>query len=580
MEKRTKELNSTDEKKKRATEEVTTRLGTPISLLNKVWKIKTPFENTPVIDRIYAHRKIDPTQELTELYSPWFLKDVDKAVHRISSAIKNMERIMIFGDYDVDGVTGATILYLGLKQLGANVSVRLPHREKDGYGLNTRVLDECVQAGVSIVITVDCGISNVKEVEYGNSLGLEIIVTDHHTIPPVLPNAYAIINPKQIDCSYPEKEIVGSVVAFKLICALFEHLSSPTTYNLQPTTYLLDLAALATVADCAPLKGENRLIVKKGLLQFANTQHRGLRKLAESYELISGPGSRVTSYDLGFKIAPCINAAGRLEDPLIAFKMMIGDTDKAIELRQMNLDRQEIVKTALAEALEQVENHHRDDPILIFWAENWQPGIIGLLAGRLCERYYRPVICLTRHEAKYVGSCRSVPEINIVEKLQEHEDLFLNYGGHAQAAGLSIAPEKLEELRSRLIADIGQQVKENPIQPYLSLDTEISVDEIHLGTVEKIKTLEPFGMGNPAPKFLFKNVKIEQMRPVGADKTHLQFQFRHEGSFFKGIAFQFAEHEAALKQWETVDLACQLNRNEFRGQVTVDLQVVDARKSL
>jgi single-stranded-DNA-specific exonuclease len=514
------------------------------------------------------------------------LKDIDLAVDRINKAIKNQERMMIFGDYDVDGVSGATILYLGLKELGANISVRLPHREKDGYGLNTRVLDECSQAEVKVVITVDCGISNVKEVEYGKNLGLDIIITDHHSIPPVLPSAYAIINPKQTDCSYPEKEIVGSVVAFKLICALFDQ-------NLKAKTYLpsfLDLAALATVADCAPLRGENRLIVKQGLLQFANTQHRGLRKLAESYELLPPltqnpqPSTLnykpLSSYHLGFLIAPCINAAGRLEDPMIAFKMMIGDTEKAMELRQMNLDRQEIVRTALQEAMEQVEKHHQNDPILIFWAENWQPGIIGLLAGRLCEKYYRPVICLTRHEEKYVGSCRSIPEINIVEKLQAHEDLFLNYGGHAQAAGLSISPGKLEELRTRLIDEVQKQIDEKPIQPYLSLDTEIMENEIDLETVESIKSLEPFGMGNPTPKFLFKNIEIKQVRAVGQDKTHLQFGFQHRGRPFKGIAFQFAEHEAKIKEWDTVDIACQLNRNEFRGNVTVDLQVVDMRKSL
>ena len=255
-------------------------MSSATSLLNKTWKLKTPHEHSPLIDRICTHRKIN-LDESEELHSPWLLKDLKKSVERIQSAIQKKERIMIFGDYDVDGVTGATILYLGLKELGANVSVRLPHREKDGYGLNTHVLDECSQAEVKVVITVDCGISNVKEVEYGNNLGLDIIITDHHTIPPALPNAYAIVNPKQTDCEYPEKEIVGSVVAFKLICALFE----TTNYELQTTNYL-DLAALATVADCAPLRGENRTIVKKGLLQFANTQHRGLRKLAESFDLL------------------------------------------------------------------------------------------------------------------------------------------------------------------------------------------------------------------------------------------------------------------------------------------------------
>lgn len=547
--------------------------GGGASLLNKTWKIKTPYQNIPLLERITHHRGWDPKKDLQELHSPWSLKDIEKAVERIQRAITNQERIIIFGDYDVDGVTGATILYLGLKELGANVSVRLPHREKDGYGLNTRVLDECKLLDVSLVITVDCGISNVKEVEYGKQLGLDIIITDHHSIPSQLPDAFAILNPKQIDCQYPEKDIVGSVVAFKLICALFE----ATNYQLQTTNYL-DLAALATVADCAPLRGENRLIVKKGLLQFAKTEHRGLRKLADSYELLNSP-KPLSSYHLGFLIAPCINAAGRLEDPMIAFKMMMGDEEKAMELRTMNQERQDIVRTALGEASEQVEKYHQNDPILVFWGEHWQPGIIGLLAGRLCERYHRPVVCLTRHEEKYVGSCRSIPEINIVERLQAHEDLFLNYGGHAQAAGLSIAPEKLEELRARLLKDVGEFVKNNPITPALSVDTEITSDEITLATLADLSQLEPFGMGNPTPKFLLKNLALQQTRKVGADQTHLQLTLEQEKRVFKGIAFQFSEHEQQLNEWKNIDVICQLNKNEFRGKVSVDLQVVDARRS-
>ncbi|MDP3975820.1 MAG: single-stranded-DNA-specific exonuclease RecJ [bacterium] len=555
------------------------------SLLNKAWKIKTPHSDSSLISRVCAHRELKLESELSELHSPWALKDIDKAVARLERALKDQERIMIFGDYDVDGVTGASILYLGLKDLGALVSVRLPHREKDGYGLNTRVLDECKQLGVPIVITVDCGISNVKEVEYGKELGLDIIITDHHAIPPQLPKAFAILNPKQVDCQYPEKNICGAVVAFKLLMALSERIKS-TVADLSDT--FLDMAALATVADCMPLTGENRLIVKRGLLQFQQTKHRGLRTLLQSYNLINNPKLQTTnyelrtptinSYDLGFKIAPCINAAGRLEDPMIAFKMMMGDEETALQLRGINEERQEVVKSALEEASAQVERDHLNDPILIFWGETWQPGIIGLLAGKICEKYHKPVICLTRHEHKYVGSCRSIPEINIVETLQRHEDLFLNYGGHAQAAGLSIAPQRLDELRQRLIAEVAAFMKKNPIEPYLSIDTEILAEEITLKNTQLLDRLEPFGMGNTKPKFLLKNLTIAEARPVGKDQTHLQLQLSNGKQVFKGIAFQMAEHQQTLRDWKTVDLVCQLNRNEWNGKTSVDLQVVDARK--
>ncbi len=544
------------------------------SLLDKEWKIKTPYttEKT-LIDRICEQRDHDPDNELQELHSPWSLKDIEKAIKRIKTAISNKERIMIFGDYDVDGVSGASILYLGLKELGAKVSVRLPHREKDGYGLNTRVLDESKELGVAVVITVDCGISNVDEVEHGNELGLDIIITDHHAIPPKLPKAYAILNPKQSDCEYPDKEICGSVVAFKLITALFEKSKKELDIH-----QFIDLAALATVADCMPLKGENRLIVKQGLLQFKQTQHRGLRTLLESYELTS-PEKEIKSYHLGFNIAPCINAAGRLEDPLIAFKMMMGDQEKAMELRRINNERQDIVKDALEEATLQVEREHSEDPILVFWADNWPPGIVGLLAGRLCEKYHKPVICLTRHEDKFVGSCRSIPQINIVERLQANEELFLNYGGHAQAAGLSIKEENLEELRSRLIQNISEYLKDHPITPSISVDTEITAEEISLENVAELNKLEPFGMGNPKPKLLLKGLDLDFAHEVGKDKTHLQLGLIVNGEKIKGISFQMAEHKSQIEAWKNLDVICQMNKNEFRGKTTVDLQVLDARES-
>lgn len=544
------------------------------SLLGKQWKLKSEYDNSKSLrDRICAHRDIDPKTELQELHDPWTLKDIEKAVLRVQEAIKNQEKIMIFGDYDVDGVSGASILYLGLKEMGAQVSVRLPHREKDGYGLNTKVLDECQSLGVGLIITVDCGISNVKEVQYGNDLGLEIIITDHHAIPPTLPNAYAILNPKQEDCQYPDKEVCGTVVAFKLILAIAEREKS----SLNPNDYI-DMAALATVADCMPLKGENRLIVKKGLLQFKQTKHRGLRTLLESYDL-TGNDKPINSYHLGFNIAPCINAAGRLDDPLIAFKMMLGDSIKAMELRNINSERQEVVKVALEEAMAQVEAHHLDDPILIFWADNWQPGIVGLLAGRLCERYHKPTICLTRHEEKFVGSCRSIPQINIVERLQAHEELFLNYGGHAQAAGLSILEKNLETLREVLIKDISQYIEENPIIPTLSIDTEVVSEELSLKEVESLVSLEPFGIGNPKPRVLIKNILLESSRPVGKDQNHLQLRFISNGKNFKGIAFQMAEHQEMIESWGKIDIVCQMNKNEFRGNSTVDLQLIDARPS-
>lgn len=541
------------------------------SLLQKTWKIKTPLCEKSVLERVCAHRKIDLKCELQDLHSPWSMKDMQKAVERIQYAIQAQERILIFGDYDVDGVCGSSILYQGLQSLGANVSVRLPHREKDGYGLSLKVIDECKDLGVKVLITVDCGISAIDPIASGMSKGIDIIVTDHHSIPQKLPSAFAILNPKQVDCAYPEKEIVGTVVAYKLLCALTS--STRTKFREEGTEKYLDLAALATVADCAPLLGENRLIVKKGLEYMRNTKHRGLRKLLESYELCSSKRNP-NSYDLGFKIAPCINAAGRLEDPLIAFKMLLGDEERALELRALNTERQSIMENALEEALSMVDEQQ---PAIILCSESWQPGIIGLLAGKLSEKYHKPSICMTLHQGRYVGSCRSIPDINMVEWLTRYASYFVGYGGHAQAAGLTIEKEKLHAFRDTFFKELDAWTKENPVQPVITIDTEICTDELQLETLSDISQLEPFGMGNPKPKFLLTNAMVSRLRVVG--KNHLQMQIAKDQKLFRGIAFQMADQKTLIESWKQMDLVCSLQKNTYQERSSLEFQMLDARPS-
>lgn len=586
------------------------------SLLKKTWVIKTPYSNLSLLDRVTNHRNLDLENELQELHSPWLMKNMEKAVERIQYAMNHEERIMIFGDYDVDGVCGSSILYLGLQELGADVSVRLPNRERDGYGLNTKVIDECLELGVKVLITVDCGISGVEPVAYGMSKGIDIIITDHHSIPPELPKAFAILNPKQKDCNYPEKEIVGTVVAFKLLTALFfviptkperrteeslvtlkisdsftrpQHLLQG---NLIAMTKYLDLAALATVADCAPLQGENRLIVKMGLEQMRNTQHRGLRKLLESYDLAPKASDSIqqssrqesyklkalSSYHLGFLIAPAINAAGRLEDPMIAFRMMLGDEEKALELRRLNEERQMIVEGALEDALMQAEEW-KEKPALILSSEFWSPGIIGLLAGKLCEKYERPAICFTKVQNKLVGSCRSTRDINIVEWLSKYKNLFIGYGGHSQAAGLSIQEENLGVFREDILRDLEVFRKENPFSSELIIDTELKAEEISLEKARNLKKLEPFGMGNPKPKLLVKHGRIQDLRIVGREGSHLQLQLRVGNMNVKAIAFQMGEYKKTLENWSTVDLVSTLEENTFQEKTSIQLNITDMRPS-
>lgn len=553
-------------------EDEKTMKKTPKTLTGKVWQVSSPNTKLPLIERITQHRKLKLDEELTELHSPWLLKNIDTAVKRLEQAIQSKERIMVFGDYDVDGVTGATIIYLSLKKLTNEVSIRLPHRDRDGYGLNTKFIDECYKNQVKVIITVDCGISNVAEIAHAESLGIHVIITDHHDIPLEIPNAYAILNPQQEDCNYPEAKVCGAVVGFKAMQALFEHVGKdPNELDIY-----LDMAAMATIADCMPLRGENRLIVKKGLKQFEQCQHRGLKKLVES----KLGGKRITSEGIGFWVAPSINAAGRINEPTAALDMMIGNSEaaekKALELSEINEERRSILKNHLQDVINQV---NPDDSLHIFWSETWPSGINGLLAGELCKKFHKPAICLTKSGEHYTASCRSISGINIVEVLQKHDELFIKYGGHAAAAGFSIAPENLEIMKEKLTADIGQFLKENPITPTLYLETQLNESELNLDTIGVIEQFEPFGMGNPKPQFLLRNVEVIHTKPVGEDQTHLSLTIRKGTQEFRCIAFGQAEHEELLKQWEQIDIACKLSRNEFRGNVSLNIQVVDARKA-
>lgn len=564
------------EEKETINSAVSERINHELSIVNqtptlsgKIWKIKSPKTHESLLNRVSKHRKLKLDEELTELHSPWLLKNIDKAVTRLEAAITNQERIMVFGDYDVDGVTGATIIYLSLKHLTNQVSIRLPHRERDGYGLNMKVIDECHQNDVKMIITVDCGISNVKEIAYAESLGINVIITDHHDIPLELPNAYAILNPQQKDCEYPEPKICGAVVGFKAMQALFEHVGR----SANELDKYMDMAAMATIADCMPLRGENRLIVKRGLKQFEQCEHRGLKKLVD----LRLEGKRITSEGIGFFVSPSINAAGRITEPTFALDMMIGNSEaaekRAEELVAINEERRKIQKNHLSSFIEQADP---EATIHIHWSDEWPGGINGLLAGELCKKFHRPAICLAKSEEHYTASCRSIPGINILEVLQKHEDLFIKYGGHAPAAGFSIKPEKLEEMKARLTQEVETLLQENPIIPTLHLETELNPEELTLESVQSIMQLEPFGMGNPKPQFLVSGFEVVETRPVG-DGTHLSMTLKKGEQSYRCIAFGKAEHEEQLKAWKHIDIACRISENEFRGKTSLSIQVVDAR---
>ena len=516
-----------------------------------------------------AHRFLNP--DLSALEDPFLLSGMEEAVRLIRRAVSSGERIMIFGDYDADGVCAASILLEALTEEGASVSFRLPDRRKDGYGLNENAVRE-ISGKAGLLITVDCGISNASEVALAKSLGLTVIVTDHHQLPEALPEADAVLNP--LIGSYPCPYLCGAGVALKICQAL---------QGMEGVRKRIDLAAIATVADIVPLLGENRAIVREGLERIRCTGRPGLKALLE----VSGTSAPVRADALAFRIGPRLNAAGRLGDASLCVQLLLtGKPEKAAaaakQLEEMNRRRQnmehEITDAAFRSVAESVSP---EDRILIAAGEGWNPGLIGLSAGKLCEKFFRPAIVLSLPEdgGPAVGSCRSVPGVHIFEMLQACGDLLVRFGGHAQAAGLTVERENIPALREKLNRVIRESCDESVFIPRREYDLELPFRTWTPEALKELDLLEPTGCGNPPPVFLLSGASVQAMRRVGRDLSHLQLSLvTPENTFVRGIAFFMGEE--AEKDHLDVDLLYRPVKNEFNGRVSVEAQVSALRESV
>jgi len=516
-----------------------------------------------------AHRFLNP--DLSALEDPFLLSGMEEAVRLIRRAVSSGERIMIFGDYDADGVCAASILLETLTEEGASVSFRLPDRRKDGYGLNENAVRE-ISGKAGLLITVDCGISNAAEVALAKSLGLTVIVTDHHQLPEALPEADAVLNP--LIGSYPCPYLCGAGVALKICQAL---------QGMEGVRKRIDLAAIATVADIVPLLGENRAIVREGLERIRCTGRPGLKALLE----VSGTSAPVRADALAFRIGPRLNAAGRLGDASLCVQLLLtGKPEKAAaaakQLEEMNRRRQnmehEITDAAFRSVAESVSP---EDRILIAAGEGWNPGLIGLSAGKLCEKFFRPAIVLSLPEdgGPAVGSCRSVPGVHIFEMLQACGDLLVRFGGHAQAAGLTVERKNIPALREKLNRVIRESCDESVFIPRREYDLELPFRTWTPETLKELDLLEPTGCGNPPPVFLLSGASVQAMRRVGRDLSHLQLSLvTPENTFVRGIAFFMGEE--AEKDHLDVDLLYRPVKNEFNGRVSVEAQVSALRESV
>ncbi len=529
--------------------------GLPPQLARVLWArgVTTPEEA-----RAFLH------PDLSALHDPLLLRDMDRAVSRIRGAIEKGEPITVYGDYDVDGVCATALLVESLRAHGASADFYIPSRHREGYGLNAEAVRAIAAGRTRLLITVDCGITSVEEAALCADLGLDLIITDHHEPPERLPQALCVIDP--LLGNYPFKRLCGAGVAWKLVWALFGRGAA------EP---LLELSALATVADLVPLLGENRVIVHHGLKLLQSTRRPGLRALLS----VSGlEGREITAGHLGFQIGPRINAGGRLSEASRNVELLLTDDRAAAEriaraLNEENAERQRME----AEILSQADRWVRDradfltDRALVVVGEGWNPGVVGLAASRLAERYAWPAVVLSEQDGMLTGSARSIPGVNLHAALTRCEDLFVRFGGHAQAAGMTLVKDNLPALRKRLNAAISEIAEPDAFVPSAPYDLDIRLQEITIPLVEQLQCLAPTGFGNPAPIFRLAGVHVLEARSVGNDLRHLKLRLMQDGAALDGIAFGQGAERAGLP--ETIDALCSPTINEFMGKRSAQCEV-------
>ncbi len=512
-----------------------------------------------------AGRFLEPS--IADLNDPALLQDMAPAVARLRRAIEQKERILLYGDYDVDGTSAVVILKKGLSLLGANASFHVPHRLKDGYGMRSEVVEEAAAAGVSLIVSVDTGIRANDVVRHATGLGIDVIVTDHHLPETELPPAVAVLNPNRPDCGYPEKNLCGAGVALKLMDGLVRAIGWEPARRERLIDSLLKLVAIATVADVVPLTGENRVIVKRGLAGLDRVRNPGLRALLD----VSGfpEGDSPSAGQVAFRVAPRINAAGRMDSASDVIEMFLTeDADVArtlaAKLHELNADRQqteaEIAKTIFEQCVEQPVTDR--DAALVFAGEGWHRGVVGIVASRVVERFHRPVFVLGLENGLAQGSGRSIPVFHLLEALEAMPELFGKFGGHRQAAGVTMGADRVEEFRDRLRTYAGERLTPADFERELAIDAEIALEEIDDRTVADILRLAPFGYGNPAPTFAVRGVEIAGPPDIIKEK-HVFLKLKVNGRPLRAKAWNFADRAAELTPGARLDIALQFEDDAY-----------------
>ena len=563
------------------------------------WKIKQPsvdhvaslkkeFNTSEIIAKVLANRGIESLKSShdffnpsnDQLHDPFMMKNMDIAVNRISKNIQNQKPILIFGDYDVDGTTGASLLYLGLKDLNAIVEYYIPHREKEGYGLSSGGIDYAHSIGADLLITCDCGINAFEPVDYANEHGVDIIITDHHIPDKKLPNAYAVLNPKQKGCEYPFKGLCGCGVAFKLISALSEKSGIGQNVGLN----YLDLVALATSADMVPILDENRVLVHGGLDQLEESKSPGIHQLLVQTGLV---GESLNVGKLVFGLAPKINAAGRMGDANRTVELLTtSDKTRAEELasilvrenKRRQLIQEDIVNDAIRLVHSQVDLEN--NKVVIIGSKGWHPGVVGIVASRIKDEFSRPAIVIAfDKEGIGKGSARSIPNLDLYEALSYAAKFLEGYGGHPMAAGLTVHEDKFENFKSLFLRNVNKILTNDDLIPAISIDGEMALTDINSRFMRFLEKLGPFGPGNMRPKFVSRNLSISGQPRLMGKGEHIRFIVSQNGRNYPAVGFKLSSHYEDLIRGVPVDIAYVVEVNQWQGQSNIQLNVRDIQLS-
>ncbi len=575
--------------------------------------LKELFNNikvTPITLRVLINRGIDTKEKVNEflnsslkkLYNPYLMKDMDKAISIMVDAINNNEKIIVYGDYDADGVTSTAILYKAIKNCGGRVDYHIPHRENEGYGMSVSRIETIAEEGFDLIISCDNGISAIEEVKRAKELGLKVIITDHHELPfeeiegerrTVLPNSDALINPKQEDCNYPFKLLCGAGVAYKFSLALYDAMNMKDAN----TDELLELAAIGTICDVVDLKDENRIIAKTGLKILSNTKNMGLKALKHIIDI----KDEVTCYNVGFNIGPCINATGRLETAQLSLDLLLCEDsgealDIATKIFNLNKERQDLTTESVEQVCADIEGTSLiNDRVLVVYNKSIHESIAGIVAGRIKEKYGKPTFVLTEGKEMAKGSGRSIEEYNMFEEMIKCKEVLSKFGGHPMAAGLSIEEENISRFRELLNENC--TLNEEDLAIKIRVDSPIKLSYVTEEVVQEFKLLEPFGKGNPSPILQANHVPVGDIKFLGSEQQHVKFRFNIDGTnnMMEGLYFNkrdevieilklaygddYSEYEAGYIKPKglVLDILFQPDINEYMGRRSVQLKLKDIK---